>query len=185
MSPRVVVVTGASEGIGASIAQRLGRDGFTVVLAARRERMLREVAARSGSNALVVRTDVTKRDQVQRLRDRAISEFGAVDVWINNVGRGITRPVLELTDDEFDEMMAVNVKSALYGMQAIVPHFIERGSGHVPTRSVRASRKSITRMSPLSRTRRADSLGNAHESVEQEDHYYDDENDNHQRLRSR
>jgi NADP-dependent 3-hydroxy acid dehydrogenase YdfG len=131
MSPRVVVVTGASEGIGASIAERLGRDGFTVVLAARREAMLRDVAARSGSSALVVPTDVTKRDQVERLRDRAISEFGVVDVWINNAGRGITRSVLELSDDDFDEVMRVNVKSALYGMQAIVPHFIERGSGHL------------------------------------------------------
>jgi len=54
-----------------------------------------------------------------------------VDVWINNAGRGITRKVLDLTDEDFDEMMAVNVKSALYGMQAIVPHFQERGQGHL------------------------------------------------------
>jgi short-subunit dehydrogenase len=54
-----------------------------------------------------------------------------VDVWVNNAGRGITRPVLELTDDDVDEMISVNVKSALYGMQAIVPHFVERGSGHL------------------------------------------------------
>jgi short-subunit dehydrogenase len=54
-----------------------------------------------------------------------------VDVWINNAGRGIDKPALELTDADFDEMMAVNVKSALYGMQAIIPHFIERGAGHL------------------------------------------------------
>ena len=56
--------------------------------------------------------------------------FGRIDVWINNAGRGINRQVLDLTDEDIDEMMAVNVKSALYGMQAILPHFKERGEGH-------------------------------------------------------
>jgi NADP-dependent 3-hydroxy acid dehydrogenase YdfG len=131
MSSKVVVVTGASEGIGASISQRLGRDGMAIVLAARRENLLRDIAARSGPRPLVVPTDVTQRAQVERLRDRAIAEFGGVDVWINNAGRGITRPTLDLSDDDFDAMMAVNAKSALYGMQAIIPHFVERGSGHL------------------------------------------------------
>jgi short-subunit dehydrogenase len=79
----------------------------------------------------VLPADVTKRGDVERLRDRAIAELGHVDVWVNNAGRGITKAVLELTDDELDEMMTVNVKSALYGMQAIVPHFIQRGSGQI------------------------------------------------------
>jgi NAD(P)-dependent dehydrogenase (short-subunit alcohol dehydrogenase family) len=57
--------------------------------------------------------------------------FGHVDVWVNNAGRGINRPVLELTDEELDLMMTVNVKSALYGMQAIAPHFIARGCGQI------------------------------------------------------
>jgi short-subunit dehydrogenase len=61
----------------------------------------------------------------------AKGEFGHVDVWINNAGRGIGRSVLELTDDDFDEMMNVNVKSALYGMQVAIPHFKERGQGHL------------------------------------------------------
>ena len=65
------------------------------------------------------------------MRDEAIAAFGAVDIWVNNVGRGNNASVLELTDEQFDEMMAVNVKSALYGMQAIVPHFKERGHGHL------------------------------------------------------
>jgi NAD(P)-dependent dehydrogenase (short-subunit alcohol dehydrogenase family) len=68
---------------------------------------------------------------VDRIRDEALRVFGHVDVWINNAGRGIVRPALELTDEDVDEMIAVNVKSALYGMQAITPHFIERGRGHV------------------------------------------------------
>ncbi len=60
--------------------------------------------------------------------DAALARFGRIDVWVNNAGRGITRPVSELTDDDLDEMMLVNVKSALYGMQAVLPHFKERGA---------------------------------------------------------
>jgi len=130
-SPRVVVITGASSGIGATLAVRLGAAAHRLVLAARREAELADVAGRAKTDTLVVPTDVTKRGEVERLRDRAIAKFGHVDVWINNAGRGITKPVLELTDEEFDSMMSVNVKSALYGMQAIVPHFKTRGRGHV------------------------------------------------------
>jgi short-subunit dehydrogenase len=126
-----LVITGASGGIGAALAIQLGAAGHRVALAARRERELQAVATRIGSGAIVIPTDVTKRIEVERLRDRAIAELGHVDVWVNNAGRGITKAVLDLTDDEFDLMMTVNVKSALYGMQAIVPHFIGRGRGQV------------------------------------------------------
>jgi short-subunit dehydrogenase len=126
-----IVITGASGGIGAALALQLGAAGHRVALAARRERELQEVASRAGAGAIAVPTDVTRRVEVERLRDRAVEAFGHVDVWINNAGRGITKPVLELTDEEFDLMMALNVKSALYGMQAIAPHFVARGRGHI------------------------------------------------------
>src|SRR6478672_4051387 len=126
-----IVITGASGGIGATLAEQLSRAGHRVALAARREAELHEVAARIGNGAIVIPTDVTKRSEVERLRDRAIEAFGHVDVWVNNAGRGITRPTLELSDEDFDLMMAVNVKSALYGMQAIAPHFIARGRGQI------------------------------------------------------
>jgi NADP-dependent 3-hydroxy acid dehydrogenase YdfG len=124
---RTIVITGASSGIGAALARKL--TGQNLVLAARRREELEAVAREVSGRAVV--TDVTRREDVIRLRDEAFRAFGSVDVWVNNAGRGITRPVLELTDADFDEMMAVNVKSALYGMQAIVPHFIERKRGHV------------------------------------------------------
>ena len=120
-----VVITGASGGIGAVLAGQLGAAGHRVALAARRERVLQEGAGRVGTGAIVVPTDVTTRRDVERLRDRAIEAFGYVDVWINNVGRGITKPVLELTDEELDLMMTVNVKSALYGMQPIVQSYFQ------------------------------------------------------------
>lgn len=131
LNPRVIVITGASSGIGAAFAELAGRKGAAPVLAARRELELDAVAAHCGEHALAVVADVGQRADVERLRDAALSKFGRIDVWINNAGRGITRLVSQLTDEDFDEIMRVNVKSALYGMQAVLPHFKERRAGHI------------------------------------------------------
>lgn len=128
---KVIVVTGASAGIGAAFAKLAAKRGASVVLVARREPELRAVAAECGAHALVVVADVTKRTDHERVLTEAISRFGHVDVWINNAGRGMSIATQALTDDDFDEMMRVNVKSALYGMQTAVAHFQERGTGHV------------------------------------------------------
>ena len=131
MSSKVIVITGASAGIGAWTAKLLAGRGNKVVLAARRLAELKQVAGECGPGAAAVETDVTRRADVEKLRDEALRAFGQVDVWINNAGRGITRQVLDLTDEDFDQMMAVNTKSALYGMQVIIPYFKERGTGHL------------------------------------------------------
>jgi len=131
MKDKVVVVTGASAGIGAALARLVAARGGVPVLIARRERELQEAAARSGAQALAVVGDVTRREDVARARDAALQRFSRIDAWVNNAGRGITRTVSELTDEDFDEMMLVNVKSALYGMQAVLPHFRRRGSGQI------------------------------------------------------
>lgn len=128
---KTIVITGASGGIGAALARDLGRQDNRLVLAARRISELNAVANDSGPNTVTVRADVTRRDDVDRIRDEALRAFESVDVWVNNAGRGISRPALELTDEDLDEMIAVNLKSALYGAQAIVPHFLERGRGHL------------------------------------------------------
>jgi short-subunit dehydrogenase len=132
---RVVVITGASAGIGAAVARKLAAEGTTLALVARREKELNQVADEArklGARAvLTVQADVTRRDQVVGVRDKALAEFGRIDVWINNAGRGITRSVLDLTDEDVDEMIAVNLKSAIYGMQVAVSHFVERGEGHL------------------------------------------------------
>lgn len=131
MSERVAVITGASAGIGAALAEILSARGARVILAARREDKLAEVARKCGGETLVVAADVTKRAEVDRIRDEALARFGHIDVWVNNAGRGITRNVSELTDDDIDEMITVNVKSALYGMQTVLKHFSERGGGQI------------------------------------------------------
>ncbi len=119
---KVVVVTGASAGIGAALAEELHRRGARVVLAARRRDALLAVARRCGE-AEVVPTDVTVRAEVERLRDAALARFGRIDAWVNNAGRGITRDVEHLTDEDVDGMVRDNLKSALYGMQAALPVF--------------------------------------------------------------
>lgn len=131
MVRKVIVITGASGGIGAATARLLGAQGHRIVLAARREIELTEVARESGSDAVSVVADATRRVDVESLKEKALDTCGRVDVWINNVGRGITRSVLELTDDDVDEMMRVNLKSALYGMQAIVSYFQQENRGHI------------------------------------------------------
>ena len=131
MIDKVVVITGASGGIGAAVAEQLCREGASVVLVARRNDALDDVARRCGPTAHAIVADATSREEVKRVVAAAIAKFGRVDVWINNVGQGITRMPSELTDEDIDEVMRVNVKSALYGMQEILPHFKARGDGHV------------------------------------------------------
>jgi NADP-dependent 3-hydroxy acid dehydrogenase YdfG len=128
---KVIVITGASSGIGAALAELLAGKGASVVLVARREHALKEVAARCGGRALVVTADVGVRDDVRRVVADALARFGRIDVWVNNAGQGITRMPSLLTDEDVDEMMRANVKSALYGMQEVLPHFISRAQGHV------------------------------------------------------
>jgi len=130
-SGKVVVITGASAGIGAAAARLLAQRGMSVALVARRRKELEQVASECGPAALAIVADVTRREDVHRVARETIARFGRIDVWINNVGRGITRMPTQLTDDDLDDIMRVNVKSALYGMQEVLPHFQERGEGHV------------------------------------------------------
>jgi NADP-dependent 3-hydroxy acid dehydrogenase YdfG len=141
MRDKVIVITGASAGIGEAVADLVAKRGARgVVLAARREPELGAVAKRIGAAALAVPTDVTRREDNERLRDRALAKFGQIDVWINNAGRGISRLVSQLTDEDVDEMITVNLKSVLYGIQAVLPHFRERKRGHIITVSSGLSR---------------------------------------------
>jgi len=128
---RVVVITGASAGIGAATARLLGSRGDAVVLVARRQEQLEAVAKESGPNALAIVADVNEREEVRRVVRETIAKLGHIDVWINNAGQGISRMPTQLTDDDVDAMIRANVKTALYGMQEVLPHFRERGAGQV------------------------------------------------------
>jgi NADP-dependent 3-hydroxy acid dehydrogenase YdfG len=130
---KVIVITGASSGIGACLAKLLHKNGAKVVLAARRLEELQNVANECGndSNVLIQQCDVTKRADHEALRDVTLERFQRVDCWINNAGVGLSKTVLEITDEDVDQMISINTKSVLYGMQTIVPYFKERNAGQV------------------------------------------------------
>lgn len=128
---KVIVLTGASAGIGKEAAKKLAARGDYLMIAARSYQELRQVARECGRDTFPFTTDVTRRQDIDRLREEAIRTFDHVDVWINNAGRGIAKPILDVTDKDIDEIMAVNLRSVLYGMQTIMPHFKERGAGHI------------------------------------------------------
>jgi NADP-dependent 3-hydroxy acid dehydrogenase YdfG len=127
----VIVITGASSGIGAATGELLARQGHQVVLVARRRPQLEEIASRCHGRATVNTADVSDRAQVHRVVEETVQALGRIDVWINNAGQGITRNPSELTDDDLDAIMRANVYSALYGMQEVLPHFKARSDGQV------------------------------------------------------
>ena len=134
MQDKVIVITGASSGIGEKLAEAVIARGGRVVLAARTAAPLEALAQRFnalGDRALAVPTDVSRRADNEQLRARALERFGQIDAWVANAGRGITRPVSQLTEDDIDDMMATNLKSVLYGIQAVLPVFQERKRGHL------------------------------------------------------
>lgn len=102
-----------------------------VVLTARRMERLEEVAARCEGRTLTVAADASVREEVQGVVHAALVEFGQIDVWINNAGRGITRAPSELSAEDVETMIRANVLTALYGMQEVLPHFKSRGTGQV------------------------------------------------------
>jgi short-subunit dehydrogenase len=131
MGEKVIVVTGASSGIGAAVAQLVAQRGHAVVLTARREAPLAAVVAQCQGRGHAMTGDMSNRADVKRVVEDTVARLGRLDVWINNVGQGITRLPSALTDDDIDDIMRVNVKSAMYGMQETLPYFKARGDGHV------------------------------------------------------
>jgi len=131
MKNTVVIITGGSAGIGAALSELLAAQRMLVGIVARREDALRAVAERCDGRAHPIVADVTRRDDVRRAGTDALDKFGQIDVWVNNAGQGISRLPSELTDEDVDDMVRVNIKSVLYGMQEVLPHFKARGRGHV------------------------------------------------------
>ena len=129
---RTFVITGASSGLGRGTAVRLAAYGANVVLAARREDLLQEVAAEcqaAGGTVLVVPTDVASPAQVEELAAQAIAHFGGIDTWINNAGVGALGPFWDIPLADHSRVIDVNLKGALYGSHVAVRHFRERGRG--------------------------------------------------------
>jgi NADP-dependent 3-hydroxy acid dehydrogenase YdfG len=130
---KVVVITGASSGLGEAAARHLSTLGASIVLGARRLDRLRaladELIARDG-RALAVEADVTRLDQVKALVEAAVRTYGRIDVMINNAGLMPQSLLERLKIDEWDRMIDVNIKGVLYGIAAALPHMTVQKSGH-------------------------------------------------------
>jgi NADP-dependent 3-hydroxy acid dehydrogenase YdfG len=130
---KVVVITGASSGLGEATARLLSAQGVSVVLGARRAERLQSLAkelAAKGRKAIAITTDVVHREQVEALVDAAVQTYGRVDVMLNNAGLMPQAPLERLKIDEWDRMIDVNIKGVLYGIAAALPHMKEQKSGH-------------------------------------------------------
>ncbi|GAA4429816.1 SDR family oxidoreductase [Georgenia halophila] len=133
---KIVLITGASSGIGRATAERLAADGHTVVLGARRTDRLADVVSaigRAGGRASARRLDVTDAQDVQAFVDAAVAEHGRVDVLVNNAGIMPLSPLAERHVEEWDRMIDVNVRGLLHGIAATVPVMRDQGGGHVVT----------------------------------------------------
>lgn len=131
---KVILITGASSGIGAGIARELGKAGATLMLGARRTERLEELADEirgHGGRVAIRRLDVTDRGDVAAFAEAARNEFGRVDVIVNNAGVMPLSLMASLKVDEWDRMVDVNIKGVLYGIAAVLPEMTERGSGHI------------------------------------------------------
>jgi len=130
---KVVVITGASSGLGEAAARQLSARGAPVVLGARRIDRLKALAGeltRAGGKAIAVATDVTSRSEVQRLVDAAMHDYGRIDVMINNAGLMPQSPLGRLKTSEWDRMIDVNIKGVLYGIAAALPYMERQKAGH-------------------------------------------------------
>jgi len=130
----VVVITGASSGIGAATAVECGRAGMRVVLAARRKDRLEGAADRvraAGGEARIAAADVRDEAAVQALIDGTVAAWGRLDVLVNNAGITIDKTVLKMTDEDWYKVLAVNLSGAFFMSKAVLPHMIERGSGRI------------------------------------------------------
>ncbi|KWH26319.1 SDR family oxidoreductase [Burkholderia multivorans] len=131
---KVVVITGASSGLGEATARMLAENGARVALGARRGQRIQSLADELNIHtrcAIAVRTDVADRTQVQHLVDRAIEEFGRVDVIVNNAGVMPLSRLEELDVAGWNEMIDINLKGVLHGIAAVLPHMKARQHGHI------------------------------------------------------
>jgi NADP-dependent 3-hydroxy acid dehydrogenase YdfG len=131
---KIVVITGASSGLGEATARHLSELGAVVVLGARRIDRIRALAnelAGSEGKAIAVQTDVTQSEQVKKLVEAAVENYGRIDVMINNAGLMPHSPLDRLKIADWDRMIDVNIKGVLYGIAAALPYMQQQKSGHI------------------------------------------------------
>ncbi|MFD6180380.1 SDR family oxidoreductase [Streptomyces goshikiensis] len=153
---KVVAITGASSGIGEATALLLAARGARLVLGARRSDRLTDLAHRiteAGGEAVHIRTDVTRREDLHALVGLARERFGRLDVLVGNAGSGAISPLDDLRVDEWDQMVDVNIKGVLHGIGAALPVFRAQGSGHFVTTASTAAFRVVPAMAVYAGTK--------------------------------
>ncbi|MDT5181928.1 MAG: hypothetical protein QOI29_86 [Mycobacterium sp.] len=155
---KVVAITGASSGIGEATARVLSERGAKVVLGARRVAALDAIAAElrdRGGQAIVCATDVTRRDDLERLVGTAVAEFGRLDVLVSNAGISKIGPMADLDVEGWSAMIDVNLKGVLHGIAAALPVFRRQGNGHFVTTVSTAGLNIVRNMGVYAATKNA------------------------------
>src|SRR5438445_2390736 len=153
---KVVVITGASSGIGEATALLLAERGAKVVLGARgldRLEALADPIARAGGGAVYARTDVKRREDLSNLVKLACERYGKLDVLVNNAGIMPVSPLDDLRVEDWEEMIDVNIKGVLYGIAAALPVFRKQGFGHFVNTASTAGHKTVPSQSVYSGTK--------------------------------
>ncbi|WP_159887385.1 SDR family NAD(P)-dependent oxidoreductase [Paenibacillus puerhi] len=152
---KVVVITGASSGIGALMAQRLAEQGAVPVLVARSETRLAEVSERvAGPHGTFV-LDVQSTEQVDAVMSRILEEYGRIDILINNAGYGVFSRFADAPLREFEDMMDVNYMGTVRCIKAVLPHMLNRGTGHIVNIASMAGKIGSAKSSGYSATKHA------------------------------
>lgn len=129
------IITGASSGIGATVAKHLAAEGANVVLAARSKEKLneieKEINEENKGKALAHVVDVSDKHAVEELVNKTVETFGAVDIYVNNAGLMLKSIIKEGHVDDWEQMIDVNIKGVLYGINAVLPSMLKRSSGHI------------------------------------------------------
>ena len=155
---KVVVITGASHGVGAAATRQFAAEGARIVLNARGEEGLKQVTDSLGTpdeQALAVAADVGTRAGMRTIIQQAAKKFGRIDVFVNNAGLGVRKAIGQTTEDEWDLMFNTNLKAVYYCFQELLPLMQKQGSGHIINISSMASKQGRPTLGPYGASKAA------------------------------
>ena len=151
---KIAIVTGASEGIGREIAKKLTAEGAKVVLAARNEEKIGNLAHEL-PDSLAVHTDMANQADIQNLVDRALEVYGRIDILVNNAGQGMYGPVERIDIDKYHHMMNINLFGPVFAMKLVIPHMRAQGGGMILNISSRVSKNYYPNLAAYASTKYA------------------------------
>jgi len=154
----VAVITGASQGIGAEIARQFALEGARIVLAARNKNRLRQVAGSlctTERDYLIISADITLKQSMGKIVSAAIKKFGRIDIFVNNAGVGIHKPITETSEQEFDIIFDTNLKAIYFSFLELIPLFKKQGGGQIINISSGAGRIGVPGLAAYSSSKAA------------------------------